>query len=261
MFLPEKHTRISNSLRLETVSSKPLPTTDRGLSWPRLISGALIARYKRFMADVKLGNGHVVTAHCPNSGSMKGCSEPGSMVWISRSNNLHRRLRYTWEMIKTVSSLVGVNTLVPNRLVAHSIVTGQISELSGYEKLYREVKCGTNSRLDLLLERPTGELCFIEVKNCTLVRDGVAYFPDAVTSRGRKHLVELQEQVKAGNRGVIFFLIQRMDAKTFSPADHIDPAYGNELRAAFRHGVEILAYDVNLNLERIAINKRLPCML
>jgi len=221
----------------------------------------LIARYKRFMADVRLRNGHVVTAHCPNSGSMKGCSEQGRTVWLSRSNNPNRRLRYTWEMIEMPSSLVGVNTSVPNKLVAHSIITGQIPELRGYGSLYREVKCGLNSRLDLLLEKSSGQLCFIEVKNCTLVHDEVAYFPDAVTSRGLKHLVELQQQVKAGNRGVIFFLIQRMDAKSFNPADHIDPAYGNELRAAFRNGVEIIAYDVSLDVVKIALNKSLSCVL
>lgn len=156
------------------------------------------------------------------------------------------------------SSLVGVNTSVPNKLVAHSIITGQIPELSGYEKLYREVKCGLNSRLDLMLEKASGQRCFIEVKNCTLVTDEVAYFPDAVTARGLKHLVELQQQVREGNRAVIFFLIQRMDAKAFSPADHIDPAYGKELRTAVRNGVEILAYDVSMDLDGIALNRSLP---
>jgi len=248
-------------MRPETISRPSSSNAAHGLPWSRLIAGTLIARYKRFMADVQLRNGHVVTAHCPNSGSMKGCSEPGRTVWLSRSNNPSRRLRYTWEMIEMPSSLVGVNTLVPNKLVAHSIITGQIPGLTGYESLYREVKCGLNSRLDLLLEKSSGQLCFVEVKNCTLVHDEVAYFPDAVTSRGLKHLVELQQQVRAGNRGVIFFLIQRMDAKALSPADQIDPAYGNELRIAFRNGVEVLAYDVSLDLEKIALNKSLSCML
>jgi sugar fermentation stimulation protein A len=245
----------------ETIPKRPSSSTTYGLPWPRLTAGTLIARYKRFMADVRLRNGHIVTAHCPNSGSMKGCSEPGRTVWLSRSNNPNRRLQYTWEMIEMPSSLVGVNTAVPNRLVAHSIITGQIPGLSGYERLYREVKCGLNSRLDLMLERYSGQLCFIEVKNCTLVNDGVAYFPDAVTSRGLKHLVELQQQVRAGNRGVIFFVIQRVDAKRFSPADHIDPAYGNELRAAVWNGVEILAYDVTLNLVEIRLANPLPCSI
>jgi len=156
------------------------------------------------------------------------------------------------------SSLVGVNTGIPNRLVAYGVRNGQIQALTGYEKVIREVKCGADSRLDLMLDSPNLGRCFIEVKNCTLVRDRVAYFPDAVTSRGLKHLVELQAQVRLGSRGVIFFLIQRMDADLFRPADHIDPAYGQELRAAVKTGVELLAYDVMIDLERIALNRAIP---
>lgn len=229
-----------------------------GLPWPRLIPGKLIQRYKRFLADVRLSNGSVVTAHCANSGSMKGCCEPGRTVYLSRSDNPKRRLAYTWEMIRMPDSLVGVNTMVPNRLVAHGILGGEIPELAGYDELGREVVCNANTRLDLVLEANDGRRCFIEVKNCTLVEDGHASFPDAVTTRGRKHLVELQEQIRQGNRGVVFFLIQRMDARTFRPADHIDPAYGMELRQAVMNGVEILAYDVRITLKRIALNRSLP---
>ncbi|MFH1116277.1 MAG: DNA/RNA nuclease SfsA [Pseudomonadota bacterium] len=229
--------------------------------WPKLLSGTLLRRYKRFMADVKLRNGHTVTAHCPNSGSMKGCSEPGRTVYLSRSANMKRRLRYTWEMIEMPGSLVGVNTMVPNKLVARSIVDGQLELLAGYSQLQREVRCGANSRLDLVLSSPGGEQCFIEIKNCTLIEDGVAYFPDAVTARGRKHLVELRNLVQMGHRSVIFFLIQRMDATAFSPADHIDPDYGRELRDALAAGVEIMAYDVSLDRERIVIRNRLPCRM
>ncbi|MGO9566088.1 MAG: DNA/RNA nuclease SfsA [Desulfomonilaceae bacterium] len=230
-----------------------------GLPWPRLIKGTLIKRYKRFLADVRLGNGHVVTAHCPNSGSMMGCSEPGRPVYISRSKNPKRRLPYTWEMIEMPSSLVGVNTLVPNRLVKRTLIEGGIEALAGYERVISEVKCSPHSRLDLLLEASEGTRCFIEVKNCTLVEEGIAYFPDAVTERGLKHLVELQELVRLGNRGVIFFLIQRMDASIFKPADHIDPAYGSELRKAASNGVEAMAYDVHITPERITLNKRILC--
>jgi len=182
-------------------------------------------------------------------------------VYLSRSDNEKRRLRYTWEMIDMASSLVGVNTSVPNRLVARALQNSEIKELTGYEYLRREVKCGADSRLDLLLERSDGKRCFIEIKNCTLVEQGTALFPDAVTSRGLKHLVELQSQVEAGNRGVIFFLIQRMDAAEFGPADLIDPKYGLELRKAASNGVEILAYDVALSLERIVLNRRMPVPL
>jgi sugar fermentation stimulation protein A len=192
---------------------------------------------------------------------MKGCCEPGRKVYLSRSDNPKRRLAYTWEMIKMPDSLVGVNTMVPNRLVAHSVLAGGIPSLTGYDVLRREVRCSDRSRLDIALEAEDGRSCFIDVKNCTLVEDGYAYFPDAVTTRGRKHLVELQEQVKSGNRGVIFFLIQRMDAKVFRPADQIDPEYGSELRNAIMNGVEILAYDVKITLQRIALNQALQVEL
>jgi sugar fermentation stimulation protein A len=230
----------------------------RGLPWPRLVSGTLIQRYKRFLADVRLRNGTIVTAHCANSGSMKGCREPGRTVYLSKSDNPKRRLAYTWEMIRMPDSLVGVNTMVPNRLVAQGILAREIPALAGYDSLRREVVCNASTRLDLMLEAKDGRCCFIEVKNCTLVEDGYAYFPDAVTTRGRKHLVELQEQVRRGNSGVIFFLVQRTDANIFRPADHIDPAYGVELRQAVTNGVEILVYDVRISLQHIALNRALP---
>jgi sugar fermentation stimulation protein A len=227
------------------------------LPWPSLLKGTLIRRYKRFMADVRLRNGHIVTAHCPNSGSMKACSEPGRPVYLSRHNSPKRKLKYTWEMIEMPASLVGVNTLVPNRLAKASIEAGAVPELSRYDSIRTEVKYGQNSRIDLLLESG-GEKCFVEVKNCTLVSDDIAYFPDAVTSRGLKHLVELQKQVQKGHRAVMFYMVQRMDAELFRPADHIDAAYGRELRKAVQNGVEILVFDVAVDLEGIALNRPLP---
>lgn len=212
------------------------------------------------MADVKLRNGHVVTAHCPNSGSMKTCSEPGRPVYLSRHNKPSRRLKYTWELIDMGRSLVGVNTIVPNRLTKASIAAGYVKDLTGYDTIRSEVKYGENSRIDLLLENG-GERCFVEVKNCTLVSDGLVCFPDAVTSRGFKHLVELQNQIRRGDRSVMFYLVQRMDAERFRPADHIDPAYGQELRKAVQNGVEILVYDVAIDLEGISLNRRLPYQL
>jgi sugar fermentation stimulation protein A len=209
------------------------------------------------MADVKLRNGHVVTAHCPNSGSMLACSQPGRPVYLSRHNNPKRKFKYTWEMIEMPTSLVGVNTMVPNWLTKASIEAGKIAALSGYESIRTEVKYGRNSRIDLLLEK-NNKKCFIEVKNCTLVQDQVACFPDAVTTRGLKHLVELQAQVRQGHRAVMFYLVQRIDANFFRPADHIDPEYGRELREAIKNGVEILVYDVSINFEGIQINRKLP---
>ena len=227
------------------------------LAWPPLIQGTLIRRYKRFLADVRLRNGSVVVAHCPNSGSMLACSEPGRRVYLSRHNNPKRRLRYTWELIEMPTSLVGVNTMVPNRLVKAAILAGLIDRLTGYKKVRSEIAYGTNSRIDLLLEN--GSLrCFVEVKNCTLVTDGAASFPDAITTRGLKHLKELQAQVRSGDRSVMFYLIQRMDAGLFRPADRIDPGYGQELRRAIQNGVEVMAYDVAIDLKGIELNRKIP---
>jgi sugar fermentation stimulation protein A len=241
---------------MRRVNGPMLKQNEHTIKWPKLIQGTLIQRYQRFKADVKQRNGHVVTAHCPNSGSMLGCSEPGRPVYLSRHNSPKRQLKYTWEMIEMPTSLVGVNTWVPNLLVKESIIQKKIRALRGYERIRAEVRYGQNSRIDLLLEKGENR-CFVEVKNCTLVEDGLAYFPDAVTSRGLKHLLELQKELRKGSRCVMFYLVQRMDAKRFRPADHIDPTYGEELRRAFRNGVEILVYDVLLDLEGISIKRQL----
>ena len=234
---------------------------DDGLKWPPLIAGRLIQRYQRFLADVRLKGGEIVTAHCPNTGSMAGCSESGRPVYLSRHDNPRRKLKYTWELIDMPSSLVGVNTQVPNRLVALSAATGRIAELEGYSDLQREVRIGNHSRLDLLLTASGRRRCYVEIKNCTLVRQGIAMFPDAVTSRGRKHLQELEKRAAAGDRSVIFFFIQRQDASRFQPADSIDPDYGRALRRAAGNGVELLAYDVDIDLHGIRLRRQVPCRL
>ena len=232
---------------------------NQGLAWPELIPGRLIKRYKRFLADVELEDGAVVTAHCPNSGSMTACSEPGRPVYLSWHDNPKRKLKYTWELIQMPGSLVGVNTLVPNRLVKTSIENGLVAELADYEKIRPEVQTSKGSRLDLQLTDSQGARCFVEIKNCTLVDEGVACFPDAVTKRGYKHLKELERLAGEGNRCVMFYCIQRMDAECFRPADHIDAAYGDALREVYLNGgVEILVYDVQINLERIVLNRKIP---
>ena len=230
------------------------------IEWSKLIKGTLIKRYKRFKADVKLSNGHIVTAHCPNTGSMKSCSDPQRTVYLSKHNRHDRKLKYTWELIEMPTSLVGVNTGIPNKLVKKSIENRLIKELSDFEKIRSEVKYGENSRIDILLENKNVKT-FIEVKNCTLLEKGICYFPDAVTSRGLKHLQELQREVHQGNRAVMFYLIQRMDATRFEPASHIDPVYSEELKKAYENGVEILAYDVNIDTKGIAINRSMPFKL
>ncbi len=186
-------------------NARNTPSPNDGLRWPDLISGTLIQRYKRFLADIRLTNGKTVTAHCPNSGSMRACCEPGRPVYLSVHDNPRRKLKYTWELIEMPTSLVGVNTQVPNRLTAKAIADGNVDELAGYTSVRREVRVGQNSRIDILLESPDRRPCYVEVKNCTLVEAGLATFPDAVTLRGQKHLVELQTLVERGFRCAMFF--------------------------------------------------------
>ena len=232
-----------------------------GLAWPELIPGTLLKRYKRFLADVKLETGEMVTAHCPNTGSMKGCCEPGRRVYLSLHDNPSRKYKYTWELIAMPTTLVGVNTLVPNRLVYQSIAQNQIPELSQYVRIQREVKISEHSRIDLMLTGPNGDHCYVEIKNCTLVTDGIAQFPDAVTSRGLKHITDLEKLANDGHRCMMFYFIQRMDAQTFQPADHIDPEYSLGLRRAVKNGIEVLAYDVRIDMQGIELNKNIPCVL
>ncbi|MFO8084352.1 MAG: DNA/RNA nuclease SfsA [Desulfobacterales bacterium] len=233
----------------------------RGIEWPPLIPATLIKRYKRFLADVRLENGEIVTAHCPNSGAMTGCCEPGRKVYISYHTDPKRKLKYTWQLIHMPDSLVGVNTMIPNRLVAQAVSRGFVPELSNYDTLVHEVRVSKGSRIDLLLKKDDNDCCYVEVKNCTLVKSGKALFPDAVTLRGKKHLVELQRLVAEGHRCAMFYLIQRMDADRFSPADRIDPDYGKELRKAISNGVEALAYDVFIDLRRIRLSRKIPCYI
>lgn len=226
----------------------------------RLIRGALIQRYKRFLADVRLENGEIVTAHCTNTGSMMGCKEPGSSVYISRSDNLNRKLLYTWELIKTDGTWVGINTLHPNKLVPEAVQSGVIAELSGYLSIRREVKVSAHTRLDLCLEGPNGN-CFIEVKNVTLAMNGTAAFPDAVSERGTKHLKELMRLKRQGHRAAIVFVIQRGDCSTFRPADEIDSEYGRWLRKAIKAGVEALPYRAKVTAREIVLTDRIATTL
>lgn len=219
-----------------------------------LIPGKLIKRYKRFLSDVELENGDVVTAHCANSGSMLECKEPGSKVWLSPATNPNRKLKFTWELIKVGDGLVGINTGLPNGLVEQAIKDGTIAELSGYDSIRREVKYGKNSRIDLLLEGEGRSKCYVEVKNVTLKRgDGPAEFPDAVTSRGAKHLVELSDMVAEGHRAVMVYLVQREDCESFTIAEDIDPAYGAALRDALKKGVETVCYACKITPEEITV--------
>ncbi|HEY6873995.1 MAG TPA: DNA/RNA nuclease SfsA [Geobacteraceae bacterium] len=222
--------------------------------------GILIRRYQRFLADVELPDGTLVTAHCPNSGSMMGCAIPGSPVFLSLSNNPNRKYKYTWELVQTGNQWAGINTGLPNRLVREGIEDGTITELQGYTRIRNEVPYGEHSRFDLLLEGARGP-CFVEVKNVTLVTGRVALFPDSVTTRGQKHLTELMRVVREGGRGVIFFTVQRGDSEAVAPADSIDPEFGRLLRLAVASGVEALAYRARVTPQEIFIDLPLPVTL
>jgi sugar fermentation stimulation protein A len=235
--------------------------TYKGYELPKLITGTLVKRYKRFLADIELANKEVVIAHCPNSGSMKGCAMPGSPVWISQSDNPKRKLKYTWELLQTKDSMIGINTQVPNKLVKASIENGLVAELKEYTKVRAEVKTSDHTRLDLLLENEAQKTCYVEIKNCTLVEDGVAMFPDAVTIRGQKHLDELVCLRKQGHRAVIFYLIQRMDAQVFTPAAMIDKDYAIKLKNAVKNGVEIITRDTFIDPGIIQLRKAVPVRL
>lgn len=223
-----------------------------------LVKGTLIKRYKRFLTDVELESGDVVTAHCANPGSMLGLTEPGLEVWLSPAANPERKLRYTWEMVHDGRALVGINTAHPNGLVAEAIEAGTITELQGYGSRRREVKYGRNSRIDILLEGD-GPACYVEVKNVHLSRvPGTAEFPDSVTTRGAKHLVEMTDMVAQGHRAIMVYLIQRDDCDHLSIAADIDPNYDEGLTRALESGVEAVAYSCKLTPEAITVENAVP---
>lgn len=235
-----------------------------------LIEGRLIRRYKRFLADVLLPDGTEVTAHCPNTGSMLGCQPTNSKVWLSRSDNPKRKLSYTWELVETAPGVLAcINTARPNAQAREAVVAGRIRELTGYGQCRSEVKYGEEkSRIDLLLsEHECGPDAWVEVKNVTLEGGGQGFFPDAVTTRGQKHLRELMAQVELGGRGVLFFVVNHTGIESVRPADHIDPYYGQLLRQACHAGVEVIAYRAHLAREDgtpsgdIALAESVPVIL
>lgn len=224
-----------------------------------LIPAKLIRRYKRFLADVELDNGETITVHCANPGSMMGLAEPGAEVWLSDSNNPKRKLRYSWELVQVGDGLVGINTAHPNRIVEEAVLGSRISEIAGYGGLRREVKYGENSRIDLLLEDADKGLCYVEVKNITLMRTpGLAEFPDAKTARGAKHLAELSAMVEQGHRAVMFYLVQRQDCDRFTIAGDIDPTYATAFAEATRKGVEVVCYHCHISIDEVAVAGALP---
>ncbi|MCL1145622.1 DNA/RNA nuclease SfsA [Shewanella sp. 10N.261.52.F9] len=214
---------------------------------PSFESGVLIKRYKRFLTDITLPSGEVVTIHCPNTGSMKNCLFEGQKVWFSVSDNPKRKYSRTWELAQSDKGhIIGINTGRANALAEEAINNGIISELQGYSSLRREVKYGSeNSRIDILLQDEKKPNCYIEVKSCTLLENGHGYFPDAVTTRGQKHLRELMEMVEQGQRAVLLFVVQHSGINSVQAAAHIDPDYALLLTEAHSKGVEIIAYSAN----------------
>jgi len=228
-----------------------------------LVPATLVRRYKRFLADVVLASGEMITVHCANPGSMIGLDVPGARIWLSKSTNAKRKLAHSWELIEVDLGggieLVGINTGHPNALAGEAIAAGLIPELAGYAAIRREVKYGQNSRVDFLLESAAQPPCYLEVKNVHLMRQpGLAEFPDAVTRRGAKHLTELSKVAASGGRAVMLFLVQIGSAKRFALARDIDPAYGQAFDAARAAGVEALARRCRLTREGIEVGDGVP---
>ncbi|MFO7844554.1 MAG: DNA/RNA nuclease SfsA [Bacteroidales bacterium] len=221
-----------------------------------LIHGRLIKRYKRFLADVQLDNGEIITAHCTNSGSMKSCLEENAEVFLSPVNDPKRKTQFTWEMIKINDNWVGINTNNPNRLAFEAISQEKIEKLRGYTDVSREVRFG-DSRFDVMAKNSV-ETCFVEVKNVTLKEGKYALFPDAVTTRGKKHLDTLIKVKQEGMRAVMLYIVQRMDVEVFAPAKHIDPDYAKTLKKAYHNGVEIIPLQAQVTPRNIEIVGELP---
>ena len=225
-----------------------------------MLKGKLLKRYKRFLADVRLENGEIITAHCPNSGSMKNLIEDAPTVYVSQSDNPKRKLPYTLELIERGDALAVAYSAKANAVTVEAIQAGTVSQLSGYDTIRTEVPYGTNSRIDILLENGR-EKCYVEVKSVTLLENEILMFPDSVTTRGQKHLKELMQVKEAGERAIIFFAVLHTGGSLFSPADHIDPVYGKLLRQAQAAGVEVLAYQAAITTESITLEKEIPITL
>ncbi len=225
-----------------------------------LIRGKLIKRYKRFLSDVLLHTGETVTAACPNTGSMLGLTEAGNSVWLSRSESLTRKYPHTWELVEIEGQgLVGINTGQPNHIVSEAVSQQKVAALNGYATLRTEVRYGQNSRIDILLEDPSRPPCYVEIKNVHFFRKpGLAEFPDCVTERGAKHLVEMSNMVARGARAVMVYLIQCQAPQRFALADDKDRNYFEEFRKAKAAGVEALALTCHISLDEIVVDRAIP---
>lgn len=223
--------------------------------------GTLIKRYKRFLADIKLDTGEIITAHCANPGAMTGFDMPGLGVWLSKSDNPKRKLPLSWELVELESGLVGINTALPNKIVAEALAAKKIKQVSAYGTIRPEVKYGEKSRVDFLLTEPGLPDCYLEVKTVHLSRTkDLAEFPDSKTERGAKHLHELAKMKEAGHRAINLYLIQRDDCINFQLASDVDPNYSAAFALAASKGVEMLAYSCNLSTHEIVLDRQLPIL-
>jgi sugar fermentation stimulation protein A len=232
--------------------------------FPPLIEGRLIRRYQRFLADVRLPHGEIVTAFVPNTGSLMSCVVPERPVWLREMPAKARRYRFDWVLVRPQRSLVCVDTGVPNRVVHDFARAQKIPLLAGYREYLREVPYGERSRADLCCRVHRDDMlrrCWVEVKSTTLRRGRAALFPDAVTLRGRKHLIELRGAVTAGDEALQLFFVQRGDCECFRPADDIDPEYGAELRRAAAAGVKVIALEARISKRAVTIKRQLPVEL
>lgn len=226
------------------------------MQFEKLIKGKLLKRYKRFLADIILENKEIITAHVPNSGAMTSCIEENCDVWITFHDNPKRKLKYTLELTLINENLICTNTGVANKIAIEAIKNGTIKELQNYSSLKPEQKYGQNSRIDILLENEN-EKCYVEVKSVSLKIDDYLAFPDAVTSRGTKHLNELYEMTLQGHRAVMLYIIQRTDNLPFRLACEIDKKYCELFNEVTKKGVEVLVYQSNIDYENIYIDKKI----
>ncbi|MBD8555719.1 DNA/RNA nuclease SfsA [Rhizobium sp. CFBP 8762] len=220
-----------------------------------LVPAILIRRYKRFLFDAILADGTQITGSCPNTGSMRGLTTPGSRIWLSEHNSKTRKYRHMLELVEADGTIVGINTGMPNRLAEEAIHAGLLSNLAAYQDLKREQKYGQNSRIDILLSDPVLGQAYVEVKNVHFTRVmGLAEFPDSVTARGAKHLEELGDMVEAGHRAIMLYVIQRSDCSRLSICEELDPVYGVAFRRAMRRGVEAFGIKCTISPHQIVVD-------
>ena len=225
-----------------------------------LVPATLVKRYKRFLADCRLADGTAITAHCANPGSMMGLATPGTRVWLEPNDDPKKKLDWGWRLVEHLDGhFTGVDTSLPNRMLKAALEAGEVPGLDGYDAVRAEVQYGDKSRVDFLLTADGKPDTYVEVKSVTLCRTpGTAEFPDAVTARGMRHMLELALMKKKGHRAVLLFLVQRTDAAEVRLAEDIDPDYVLAFRKAYGLGVEVLAFATNISPKGVSLGRQLP---